>query len=134
MTNRASPSLSDGAKRFTVRDLFRPVGYFTVIVLLIFAVAPEASRAAREWVLVRSSTEVGSRHLDYAPPHDEERDLFMRDRSDVEVVVPWDMSGEELLNLYGLRTHPNAQATVTAEAGGLDGLLLEGTSFSIELN
>ncbi len=134
MTNRASPSLSAGATRFTVRDLLPPLGYLTLIVLLIFAVAPEASRAAREWILVRSSTEVGSRHLDYAPPHDEERDLFMRDRSDVEVVVPWDMSGEELLNLYGLRTHPNAQATVTAEAGGLDGLLLEGTSFSIELN
>ena len=134
MTNRASPSLSAGATRFTVPPPVRYLGYLTLILLLIFAGAPRASRAAREWILVRSFTEVGSRHLEYAPPHDEERDLFMRDRSDVEVVVPWDMSGEELLNLSGLRTHPNAQATVTAEAGGLNGLLLEGTSFSIELN
>ena len=134
MTDRVTPSLSAGADGFTVRDLIRPLGYVTLISLVLLAVAPRASRLAREWILVRSSTAVGSRHLEYAPPNDEERDLFMRDRSDVEVVVPWDMSGEELLNLYGLRTHPNAQATVTAEAGGLDGLLLEGTSFSIELN
>ena len=115
-------------------DLLRTLGYIALIPVLLLAVSPGAARPAREWILVRSSTAVGSRHLEYAPPHDEERDLFMRARSDVEVVVPWDMSGEELLNLYGLRTHPNAEATVSAEAGGLDGLLLEGTSFSIELN
>ncbi len=134
MTDRLSPSPSTGATGFTVRDLIRPLCYVTLISFVLLAVAPTVSRPAREWVLVRSSTAVGARHLEYAPPDDEERDLFMRDRSDVEVVVPWDMSGEELLNLYGLRTHPNAEATVAAEAGGLGGLLLEGTSFSIELN
>ena len=134
MTDRISSSPSTGATGFTVRDLVRPLCYVTLVSSVILALVPTASRSAREWALVRSSTAVGSRHLEYASPDDEERDLFMRDRSDVEVVVPWDMSGEELLNLYGLRTHPNAEATVAAEAGGLGGLLLEGASFSIELN
>ena len=58
----------------------------------------------------------------------------MRDRSEVQVVVPWDMSGAELLNLYGLRTHPIAEATVVSQAGGFDGLLLRGATFTIRLN
>ena len=134
MTDRVSPSLSTGATGFTVWQLVQPLCYVTLIASVLLALVPTTSRPAREWLLVRSSTAVGPRNLEYAPPDAEERDLFMRDRSDVEVVVPWDMSGEELLNLYGLRTHPNAEATVAAEAGGLGGLLLEGTSFSIELN
>lgn len=119
---------------FAVHDPLRWVGLASLLALALVGLSEDATRPLRDRLLIRSSTSVGPRHLEYAPAADEARDEFLRARSDVQVVVPWNMTGEELLNLYMLRTHPTAPAVVAAESGGLSGTLLQGASFQIDLN
>lgn len=116
------------------RDLLLPAVGVAVLAGALWALSPATARQAREWLLIRSPSSAGPRHLQYAPADDAERDRFLVARSDVEVVVPWTMTAEELLNLYMLRTHPTAPARVEAEAGGPGGTLLEGTTFTLPLN
>lgn len=88
----------------------------------------------RDWLLIQSFYTADPRHLRYAPAEAKERDDFLRSRGEVDVIVPWNMTGEEFLNLYGLRNHPEAVREVELQAGGLPGSLEKGQMFSLRLN
>ena len=55
----------------------------------------------RDGLLVASFDRAQNQHLSYTPPEmaETERDRFLQGRSDVTVIVPWDMAVEDLLNL-----------------------------------
>ena len=123
--------------RFGVRGKAFLLG--TVLLAAILASVPFSRTGVgvvlRDRIFLRSFFEAAARHLEYAPTDSKERDRFMRTRSDVQVEVPWDMTGYDLLDLYGLRNNPFVVEEVQRQAGGLlEGLLVGGHTFQVELN
>ena len=100
--------------------------------LLLVGCDPAEARSA---LFIVYDGEVAPDHLVAAPDDPASIAEARKRHSEIRIVVERDMSGQELLRLYGLEEHrPARDAVARATGRGIEGRLEKGRSLRIPLN